>query len=1495
MEEKKAIKRVRKTKEVKEEHNNIDSITFENTEKDINIKEIVTLQEVINKEVINKEVINKEVINKDVINKEVINKEIKTTKPKKISIPRKKKEPNTNIINPINPINPININTLESLLNEDEPEQHLEQHLEIQDSHQERTELTELTERTERTETPITTYPYTSHITNIYHLSDLHIQLYKRHNEYQSVFDKVIDYLKQEKQKHKQNIPSNKNCDIPIIALITGDILHSKSDLSPECIQLTYNFLKAISNIMPLVIIPGNHDINMNNRERLDALTPIISDLPKSNPIYYLLESGVYQISNLLFYHASIFDYQIIPPNPNKKKNKELTHIMLYHGRVNGAVLYNGLEITSDSNKTITPSTFSGYDITCLGDIHKHQFLTPNIAYAGSLIQQNHGEDPLEHGLIKWDIVSRRGIHIPIQNEWSYITLYVDSKKASHQCANKDGSHDPECTLSKNLRVRVLYKNTPESFISDYITLLKMNHTVHEFSYQQDLDNFMRKDGDNGDDNDGDGNDDNDDDNDNDDDDNDDEFKNIQNPTRKGARMREPSVPSLDITSSELQNKFLIEYINQNEPNITPEQIEGIKELNIKQNQILKESNKNYSTQGFSGHYKLKRIEFSNLFSFGMRNVIDFTNFKGIVGIIAPNHLGKSAILDIIIYALFDKFTRKGSTRDILNVRSDFFIINLEVSIGQWTYTIIKNGTLSKTNTVTSKIEFFRTHDIEHTVEHLEEDNATKTKERITELFGCYEDIINTSFSIQHDNSCFIDSENTDRRKELQRIMRFDIIDKLGEMANQSLTKYKDIREHISKKINNDFIVNTKKAKNKAEKLLALHTENKLYAKNKIRTLHNSILEISNKLNSDCINFLRQHSQEDAETELESLTEQIDSNNNESKLIIEELQNNTLSNSTISNSTLSNSTTEYINLLKQSILDSEIKNNEIIKDTIKKKKIREQDNDKLYKSRKPTNINCENYSKILITDEGYSPSGPYVVKRLPNNNLEILNELKTIQNDEINLHQSSITLIENKINNLREKENKIELNNERILSLEKQMIKLPDSLLELVTDSLENLYEEYTCSLDNWIDTLQSTGKTTPLETILLSQPYKNFETSAKQYFVSKEILEYKSKIDSSTSSNSSNSNEEFILEQQSVLEQENINIKNELKTIRTLESQIKQLESKISSNKIQIQQIGNDISNMSSNKIIDNEINLNKKEKEKYEERITFIEAENSILQTKTKLIIKFEKLQTENVYLDKELKIVENILIQFDKYKTQIEDNTKIQNELSRLQIELAEFEEVFEEVEKQFNIESTNLTKNNSLLDQLRKDVAEHKSIESNLTLYTIYKKALKQLPYLLLAKIQPLLEKKVNDLLSIITDFTLKIDMSDSKIDIFIDRDIYKNNMLNSKSNSSSSSSSKNQRHILVNNASGFERFVSSLAIRIALLDISNLPKLNFMAIDEGWSAFDTTNLNNIGQIMDYLKTKFEFILTISHLTEIKQYCDQMIGLKKDDKGYSKIII
>ena len=557
------VKRTRKPKVekvAKEEHSNIDCITLQNTELELELE-------------LERENDRK----KAILDKPTSTPQEPITKPKKTPIPRKKKEPKPEPnLEPEELILPVQITTT--------------------------TTTTPTTPTTPTTTQPITTFPYTTNITNIYHISDLHIQLYKRHDEYQAVFEKVYTYLKNEKKI--LNIPEATNTNIPLVAVITGDLLHSKSDLSPECVQLTYNFIKTLSTIMPIIIIPGNHDINMNNKERLDSLTPIISDLPKANPIYYFLDSGVYQLSNLVFYHASIFDYQIIPPITQKNTSKT-TSIMLYHGRVNGAVQFNGLEITENSNKTVTPSTFTPYDITCLGDIHKHQFLSHNIAYAGSLIQQNHGEDVNNHGLIKWDVANKSGTFIPITNDWSYITLFVENRKANHQCSVKDKNniiHDPNCELMKNLRIRILYKNTPESYIMDYITLLKMNHNIHEFSYQnneqdQDLENPARKSEEDF--------------NFNNDDDN---LNSIDNKSK--SVIKKNSAIVLDITSPELQNKFLIEHITQNEPNVSVEEMNQIKEINISQNELLKSTNKNYNTQGFTGHYKLKRLEFSNLFSY---------------------------------------------------------------------------------------------------------------------------------------------------------------------------------------------------------------------------------------------------------------------------------------------------------------------------------------------------------------------------------------------------------------------------------------------------------------------------------------------------------------------------------------------------------------------------------------------------------------------------------------------------------------------------------------------------------------------------------------------------------------------------------------------------------------------------------------------------------------------------------------------------------------
>ena len=96
--------------------------------------------------------------------------------------------------------------------------------------------------------------------------------------------------------------------------------------------------------------------------------------------------------SNILFSLSSVRDYTIIPPQLIKCEDGDELKICLFHGRVNGALLFNGTtiegEITKNNKKTITPSNFLDYDLALLGDIHKFQYLNKDktMAYAGSLI-----------------------------------------------------------------------------------------------------------------------------------------------------------------------------------------------------------------------------------------------------------------------------------------------------------------------------------------------------------------------------------------------------------------------------------------------------------------------------------------------------------------------------------------------------------------------------------------------------------------------------------------------------------------------------------------------------------------------------------------------------------------------------------------------------------------------------------------------------------------------------------------------------------------------------------------------------------------------------------------------------------------------------------------------------------------------------------------------------------------------------------------------------
>jgi DNA repair exonuclease SbcCD ATPase subunit len=80
----------------------------------------------------------------------------------------------------------------------------------------------------------------------------------------------------------------------------------------------------------------------------------------------------------------------------------------------------------------------------------------------------------------------------------------------------------------------------------------------------------------------------------------------------------------------------------------------------------------------------------------------------------------------------------------------------------------------------------------------------------------------------------------------------------------------------------------------------------------------------------------------------------------------------------------------------------------------------------------------------------------------------------------------------------------------------------------------------------------------------------------------------------------------------------------------------------------------------------------------------------------------------------------------------------------------------------------------------------------------------------------------------------------------------------------------------------------ERFLSSLAIRIALINVSALPRPNFIAIDEGWGSLDQEHISAVVNLFEYFRNKFDFSIIISHVDSMRDMVDTLIEVNKINK-------
>jgi len=552
------------------------------------------------------------------------------------------------------------------------------------------------------------------------HIADTHIRNLRYHYEYKIVFEKMYEHLRKEKVDY---------------IVHCGDLAHTKTQLSPEYFEMATNFLRSLADIAPTYIIPGNHDGNLKNSNRQDAITPIIDALEHPN-LFLLKDSGETELRDDFTINVlSVFDTE----NWQDPTDTNKINIALHHGSISGCKTDLNWTMQHGENDI---SIFDAFDYALLGDIHKtDQVLDEHgkIRYCGSTVQQNHGETN-DKGFLLWDIQSKDEFtckHISVPNPRPFITLELTPKGRLPRKAQVPEGSRLRIASRNNIPLDVLrraYDAAKYKFKPEAITIL--NRAAGERGSVEDLaKSFMKE----------------------------------------------------DLRDVAIQEKFIKEYLKDHEPD--EETLDRVFDFNKKYNDVIHQEEEVHRNV----NWKLTSLEWDNLFNYGEKNKVNFENLTGIVGIFGKNYSGKSSVVDSLLYTLYNT-TSKNNRKNlhVINQNKDHCRGLLNITVNNKDYTITRTSekyekTLHGETTMEAKtdVDFSRRCTVSEQGESLNGLSRNDTDKNIRKIFGTHEDFLLTSMSSQIESLAFIKEGSTKRKEILAKFIDLEVFDKKYKLAKE--------------------------------------------------------------------------------------------------------------------------------------------------------------------------------------------------------------------------------------------------------------------------------------------------------------------------------------------------------------------------------------------------------------------------------------------------------------------------------------------------------------------------------------------------------------------------------------------------------------------------------------------------------------------------------------------------------------------------------------
>lgn len=582
------------------------------------------------------------------------------------------------------------------------------------------------------------------------HIADTHIKNLKYHHEYKIIFQKIYDSIRAEQVDY---------------IVHCGDIAHTKTQISPEFVELCADFFRNLSSIAPTYIILGNHDGNLRNSSRQDALTPIVEALNDPN-IHLLKNSGEVPLKgNITLNVLSVFDES----GWVKPSDKDRINIALYHGSVSGVVTDTGWVMTHGDHPI---EIFEEFDYAFLGDIHKTDQsidMHGKMRYPGSTIQQNHGETD-DKGFLLWEIQNKDDFtcrHIEIKNPRPFVTIELTPK----------GKMPKGLKIPEKSRLRLVSKNNlPLDVMRKATDVAKRRFRPESVT-----------------------------------------FTNRAAGSRGNVEDITNGLEAEDLRNIKIQESLIKEYLKDYEPDGAL--MKRILDLNLKYNKLAEEGEEVSRNINWS----LRKLEFDNLFNYGEGNSIDFDKLEGIVGIFGKNFSGKSSIIDSLLYTIFNSTSKNDrKTVNIINQNEESAEGQVHITVGDKDYCIARSSekwtkNLKGEQTIEAKtnVTFTSIDGETGACENLNGESRTKTDKNIRKMFGTLDDFLHSSMASQLDSLAFIKEGSTKRKEILAKFLDLKFFEAKFKLAKEDAS---NTRGALKKLENKDFEEEISLAKEELEK-----------------------------------------------------------------------------------------------------------------------------------------------------------------------------------------------------------------------------------------------------------------------------------------------------------------------------------------------------------------------------------------------------------------------------------------------------------------------------------------------------------------------------------------------------------------------------------------------------------------------------------------------------------------------------------------------------